>query len=393
MEMQWMKRIDRLAGWPLCGLLRAHAALAAPVARPRPEAPRIGVIKFWGMGSLVLAAPAFSALRRAFPRAEITLLSLSPNRRIAELMGLADRLCLLELPPGPAGVAGAITAYFRDLPDLGLDAVVDLEYLSRFSAIVSYLTKAPERVGFHSWDLWRGNLLTARRAFNPYWHITDNFINLAHALAGDRAVPAPADESPTFNVSPEDEAGAEAKLAAAGIKPGEPFIVVNANASTMALARRWPEENFVDLLDRIESAGLPLAALTGSPDEAPRVERVRSAVKNPGRVAMLAGRLNLPELICALRRAALLVTNDSGPLHLAGALGVPTVSFFGPETPALFGPRGGRHTVLYRGIDCSPCISIYNAKTVRCMRGRPECLAGITVEEAFAAVKRTLEAS
>jgi ADP-heptose:LPS heptosyltransferase len=93
-----------------------------------------------------------------------------------------------------------------------------------------------------------------------------------------------------------------------------------------------------------------------------------------------------------LRAAALLVTNDSGPLHLADALGTPTVSFFGPETPTLYGPRGPRNTVLYRAIDCSPCISIYNAKTVRCMRSAPECLSGITVDEALAAVAAALEA-
>jgi ADP-heptose:LPS heptosyltransferase len=388
MDMQWMKRIDRLAGWPLCGALSGHALIAAPLAHPLPDAPRIGVIKFWGMGSLILAAPAFADLRRAFPRAEIHLLSLAPNRGIVELMDLADRHHLLELPDGPAAVGASILRYFRELPGLRLDAVIDLEYLSRFSAIVSYLTRAPTRVGFHSWDLWRGNLLTDRRAFNPYWHITENFRNLARVLAPD---PEPAEMSVTFRTRPDDDAAAEAKLAAAGIAPGAPFIAVNPNASTMALARRWPVENFVALLDRLEAAGLPTAALIGAPDEAGHVEQVRAAARRPDQVANLSGRLSLAELIPALRRARLLVTNDSGPLHLAGALGVPTVSFFGPETPALFGPRGPGHTVLYRGIDCSPCISIYNAKTVRCMRGRPECLTGISVDEAFAAVTRALE--
>ena len=391
MDMQWMKRIDRFAGYPLGGALRLHAALIGASQRPVPLAPdaaRIAVVKFWGMGSLILAAPVFYALRTSFPRAEIHLVTLSQNQRIVELMGLADRLHLLKLPPGPVGIGRNIFAFFRQLRDLQLDAVIDLEYLSRFSAIASYLTRAPVRVGFHSWDIGRGNLHTVRRAFNPYWHVTENFLNLHRALAGTEAPPTPV----RFRVSAEEDAEAATKLTAAGIAAGVRFIAMNPNASTMALARRWPVESFVQLIDRIEERGLGPVALLGSPEEEAYVERVRARARAPERTVNLAGRLRLAELIGVLKRAALLVTNDSGPLHLADALGTPTVSFFGPETPTLFGPRGERHRVLYRGIDCSPCINIYNAKTVRCMRSEPECLTGIGVDEALAAVEQALEA-
>ncbi len=399
MHMQWMKRIDRFAGYPLCGALKAldlasgdearvdesRARVLAPGAAARP--PEIGFIKFWGMGSLILASPAFHAVKQARPDARVHLVTLEQNRRIVELLGIADTVHTLSLPPSPAGVAAGIAGMFRRLGSIGLDAVIDLEYLSRFSAICAYLTRAPVRVGYHSWDVWRGDLHNVRRAFNPYWHVTENFLNLAAALGADP------ERAPglTVRAGEEAEEGAARLLTEAGVSEGERLIAVNANASTMALARRWPEEHFLALIDRIVETGLGRPALLGSPEEAPYIEDLARRVASPDEIVNLAGRSTLTDLVGVLKRSALLVTNDSGPLHLAGALGTPTVSFFGPETPTLFGPRGSGHQVLYRGIDCSPCINIYNAKTVRCVRGEPECLSGIGVDEAFEAVRRSGE--
>lgn len=405
MDIQFMKSVDRFAGYPICGGLRLFD-LAAGALRPVPSAadlledlagrseeggagpgPRIGVIKFWGMGSLLLASPLFNALRTTHPRAEIVLITLKENRGIVELLDPADEVLYLGLEGGAPGIVGGILAHLARVKALGLDAVVDLEYLTRFSSLVSYASGAPVRVGFHSWDVWRGGLHNERRAFNPYWHVTDNFLNLARALGRDPGSPPPLDIC--LDGSEDREAGEI--LAAAGVSEDERVVAVNANASTMALARRWPEENFVELIGRVADAGLGRVVLLGAPGEAAYVESLRARTHDRERVASLAGKSSLRGLVGVLRRASLLVTNDSGPLHLAASLGARTVSFFGPETPSLYGPRGDGHVVLYRGIDCSPCINIYNAKTVRCMRGSPECLSGIGVDEAFAAVSGALE--
>ena len=402
MDMQTMKHVDRLAGNPLCVALRVYDVLrsggrarksAGAAALPKKigaawRPPRIAVIKFWGMGSLILAAPLFYSLRRTYPDAEISLITLGHNRGIIELLDLSDRVVYLELPESAAGVASRIMGLMGRVRELRPDAVIDLEYLTRFSTIVSYLSGAPVRVGFHSWDVWRGNLHTAHCAFNPYWHVTDNFLNLHRALSGEKGVNGPV----RIKLNGEEDREAGGLRAAAGVGEDERVIAFNTNASTMALARRWPEESFAKLIDRVMEAGLGRVALLGAPEEAPFVGRVLAMTREPGKIVNLAGKSSLRGLCGILRRAALLVTNDSGPLHLAGALGTPTVSFFGPETPVLFGPRGEGHATLYRGIDCSPCISIYNAKTVRCMRPEPECLTGIGVDEAFEAVRRSLGA-
>jgi len=400
MDMQTMKHIDRFAGNPLCGALRLYDivrhgstgfsdtidAKALDMAREGESGPRIAVIKFWGMGSLILASPLFRAIRETRPSAQIHLITLSQNRGVVDLLGIADRVHYLDLSGSAPAITLKIPAFLSTIKRLKLDAVIDLEYLTRFSALVSYLSGAPARVGFHSWDVWRGNLHTAARAFNPYWHVTDNFMNLHCALGAE-----PMEAEPIrIRLTGEEDKEAEDLLSSVGIAGNERLIAVNANASTVALARRWPEQSFVELINRMVEADQGRVVLLGAPDEAPFVEGLRMKVRRADAVKSLAGKSTLRGLVGVLRRAALLATNDSGPLHLAGALGTPTVSFFGPETPVLFGPCGEGHITFYRGIDCSPCISIYNAKTVRCMREEPECLSKISVDEAFDAVRRAL---
>ncbi len=401
MDIQWMKRVDGLAGKPICGALglyekslgksrgkAIHGYDSPPASLAGKPSPRIGVIKFWGMGSLILAAPMFHALRVGFPRAEIHLITLAQNKGILDLLGLADKTHFLTLPGSVPAIGSNIVSLFSRVGEIGLDAVIDLEYLSRFSAIVCYMTGAPIRVGFHSWDVRRGNLHTVRRAFNPYWHVTDNFLNLQAALGGEQAPVEPIGIEP----DPEAREGAERLLRAAGVEDGERLIAVNPNASTMALARRWPEDYFVDMADGLIEKKLGRVVLLGAPEEAAYVEKVAQRIGKK-RVVNVAGKSTLSDLVGLLARTSLLITNDSGPLHLANALGTPTVSFFGPETPVLFGPRGKNNVVLYKGIDCSPCINIYNAKTVRCTRERPECLASITADEALVAAQRSLESN
>ena len=80
----------------------------------------------------------------------------------------------------------------------------------------------------------------------------------------------------------------------------------------------------------------------------------------------MCGKINISQLITVLGYCDLFITNDSGPLHLAMILDIPTISFFGPETPVTYGPQGEKHTVFYEDIYCSPCINIYNAKSTKC---------------------------
>lgn len=385
MKISTMKWIDRWVGLLACGLLRVLGFIIPRRAPQKIE--RILVIKFWGMGSLILALPVFRALRSAYPEAKIGFATLSRNQEFLELLKISDQEIYLKLSSGLFSQFWQILLFFFHLRRFSPEVVIDLEYLTRFSALASYFSGARIRVGFHSWDVWRGNLHNIKVSFNPYWHISENFLNLVRKLAG-RDFPMKFDFGLVKNQSAVERL--RTQLVQEGFGDKKPLLVINPNASTIALERRWPMENFVRLIELILKEDLGYPVLIGSFEEREFVEEICSKIKSKNRILNLAGKLKLDELIELIRGSELLITNDSGPLHLAGLLGTKTVSFFGPETPVLFGPIGNGHRVLFKGIDCSPCITVYNAKTVRCIRGIPECLSQITPEEALLTVKEAL---
>ena len=130
--------------------------------------------------------------------------------------------------------------------------------------------------------------------------------------------------------------------------------------------------------------------LVGAASEADYVKPLEEMLNFPNRVRNLAGKLSLRQLAEVISGGVLLISNDSGPLHMAAALGVPVVGLYGPETPLRYGPLTAQKRVFYRGLWCSPCMSLDNAKTVNCVNGQA-CMRGIGVEEVFAGVVELLE--
>jgi len=383
MNLAGMKTVDRFLGPFLCGLLRIGLALVPP--RPKPaELKRILVIKFWGMGGLILTAPLLRALRASFPKAEIHLATLAQNRDLARWLGLAQRFHFLELPSSPLATAGQIFRFLEEVRSIHADAALDLEYLTRFSALVTGWSRAPLRAGFQAPGVWRGNLHNLPVAFRSDRHVSQNFLQLAAALGAktEASVPEPR--------SSERQVG-DQLLSPHAVLPHERVIVVNPNAGELALERRWPVEHFTELLNRILKADFGHLVLIGAPEEQEFVRRLQEGLFLPEEVINLAGRLSFRQLAGLLARADLLITNDSGPLHLAALLGTPTVSFFGPETPILYGPPGPQHTALFAQHYCSPCIRLETAKTVHCIHPRPECLYAITPDQAWDAVLKKVD--
>jgi len=277
-----------------------------------------------------------------------------------------------------------------------------MEFLSRASAILAYLSGARRRVGLHRFreeGPYRGDLMTHRLAHNPFLHTANAYSLLVDALEADAddvplmKVPAgtPQAPPPPFTPSPAETARVRALLdGVAGRPVRQPVIVLNPNASDMLPLRRWPLDRFVDLGRRIvadyDSANV---VVTGAAVEHAAAATVCRAIGSP-RVINLAGVTTLRDVLVLYTMADVLVTNDSGPGHFASLTEIDSIVLFGPGAPSQYGPVGERSHVLSAGLACSPCVNVYNHRFSPCSNN--VCMQAISVDRVYAEVRACLTA-
>lgn len=394
-----MKRLqlaDHRLGVVAClGLqpLRALRRLRHWFAPPPPEASakRVLLIKFWGIGSLQLLVPAVRALRARHPDARIELLTLRQNDEFARGLDAFDAVRTFDVQGASwLRIGMRILGLVRSLRRERFDRVVDFEFFTRFSAVIALLSGAPQSTGFAAPSIWRGGFHTKTAQFNRYWHVSRNFRNLA---GGENGVPvAPGDLVP-FRVKPQHRAALETQLGPLAESDGRPLVVLNPNAGSLSLERRWPPERFAGLALALANRTPLRLVLVGAPSERDWTSSVAARLVGLDRSQFLnlAGHLDIGSLNALLERADLFVGNDSGPMHLAAAHGTPTLGLFGPETPVMYAPLGTRAEGLYRPPACSPCINVHNNKVASCVRGHPECLTNLEISEVFERAQALLD--
>ncbi|MCX7910233.1 MAG: glycosyltransferase family 9 protein [Endomicrobia bacterium] len=387
MKFYLMQQIDKIVGPYICSILTIYEnflhflKLKNKKEFNLKDDSKILVLKFWGMGSIILAIPGIKEIKKFFPKSKIYFLTLLRNKEIIEAYSdIIDEGIFLDIDKGFINFFKDVFKVIIKMRRLKLDLLIDLEFFTRFSAIISYLSNAKNKAGFASWEVWRGFLHNITVPFNRYWHVKKNFINLIFKAVGK-------------------EINFEIKL----VPPSfinyynykkfdfidKPYICINPNSGELALERRWPLENFIRLIKNILNEWEGYIILLGSKKEKEYVEKILKSIKS-SKIKNLAGSLSFNDLVLVISKSALLITNDSGPLHLAAALDVSTISFFGPETPLLYGPIGNRHFIFFKNLDCSPCINVHTGKIVRCIKTSPECMSKITVEEVWEVVKNKI---
>ena len=374
MTNRFMRIVDETLGAALCLLLLPLAGLRILLARPDPEPPRrILVIKLFGMGSLILATPVLQALRRQWPGARITILTFASNRVLAESFPEVNEVLTLRSD----GLAHFAADVLRLVQTLRADLVLDLEFFTFFTALVAFRA-APRRIGFHSWRCGRSLLFTSTTPFDRHQHISRNFLNLLKPL-GLGAVEPVTPTRPHF--APVD---VPAHLARLGLQ--QPYLLLNPNASALSYERRWPLAHFRSVMERVQATHPAVQiAVIGAASERGYAENLNPPIN-------LAGQTTLPELAVVLQESAALISNDSGPLHLASLYGTPALALFGPESPELYRPLNPNHHVFYCGdLPCSPCLNPYRAKQAPC-KGRNACMQRITPDEVFQKLDELLKA-
>jgi len=318
-----------------------------------------------------MALPAIAALRRHDPAAEIWIAAPPWTRDI--FAGPETDVRLFPAEAGPNGKDPLRSpAVFRAARfDAGL-----LLTNSFGSALTLARAGIPERWGYDRDG--RGFLLTRRIRFRPKdepVHMVRYYLNLMDGL-GIR----PIEPEIRLTVTPEEAGRSRKLLAETGIDPGRPLVVLHPGAA-YGPAKRWPAGRFAALAKLLQDRRGVEIAVTGTAADRGLAETIRAGLRRPA--ADLTGKTTLRELLAVAAKAAVFVTNDSGPMHLANALRIPVVALFGPTDPAVTAPYHPPHTVLKKDAVCWPCL-------YRSCPYDHRCLNGIEAEEAAAAVEKFL---
>lgn len=328
------------------------------------------------LGDALFTTPALDSLRTRFPHATIDVLAGGPAK--AMLTGNPDINEIIERPPH--GGSGRATFFAQTLHQGRYDAVVLFQ--STFSnAFLAWAARVPVRVGFAQDGC--GPLLThAVPARRPGEHVVDAYTRLARAWNGEQAAADERMERLSITVAPSDAAFAQEFLHHEAVAPTVGLVI-----GATRPQKRWPEEYFARLADKLWNAHGLRCVLLGGPAEGESARRIASQTRVP--LVSAVGQTTEKQLAALIARLSVVVSGDSGPLHIATAMNTPVVALFGSTDPLETGPwqpkaGGAPSVVLYDALPCAPC-----RKTPTC-NGRFDCLRALTPERVFDATGELL---
>jgi heptosyltransferase-1 len=330
---------------------------------------KIALVKLSSIGDVVHALPVAVALKRQSPATRVTWVAEAREATMLADHPDVDEVIVADTRGWRRERAGLVAmrealGVARGLRAHAFDVTVDLQGLMK-SGILTGLTRAPRRIGFAAgWSReWPSTLFTNERVQPPAAarHVVEQYL----ALLGPLGITRPAVDF-RIPVDPAAESRAEEFLAGAGIKPHDRLVLVNPGAGRAD--KRWPLERFRELARRLaDEAGARVVGLWGPGEEADA-----RAIGSAAAGAVIAPPTSLRELTALARRARLAIAADTGPLHIAAAVGTPCLGLYGPTSGVRNGPYGAGHRVL---------------------QGENGRLASITVPAALAAATALLEAS
>lgn len=404
LEVKLMRRVDSVVGNAVCSALAVGKRLTRPFVKPPETYRKIAVMKFFGMGSIVVATPSLRALREQFPGAELHFVTFKQNKELLEILALTDKNHFVDNSSPKAFVASTMQVA-RQLRQAGIDLVIDLEFYAKFPLVLASLGSIPKKAGFYlNPERWRRELLDVPGWYNHYFHTKDIFLSLVYVLAKDDyyyldfAEFSKKYQYPKISPAETEVASVRSKLLK-HVKGRGRLFVVNPNTSPELApeARKWPSDRYGALARQLLTE-YPDAhvAFIGTKTEARYVDAVVAA-SNDARAFSLAGELNLRELIALFSITDLLVSNDSGPMHLACLVDTPVVGLFFADTPTLFAPIGSHAASVAPPLYSMPLFTVYNGKDV--VVGRPTdvirniAACTVTIERVMEEARRVVSPS
>ena len=329
-----------------------------PLTPPR----RILLVKPSALGDVVHALPVAALLKRRWPESRLSWLVARPFAPLLETNPHVDETIPFDRGRGESfrRHSGQATRLARTLRGGNFDLAIDLQGLLR-SGWLTWQTRAARRVGFAAAREGSPLFYTDRVPSRPgERHAVERYLDVAEHLGCGR--------SPVMFDLPTTDADERAVDVLLEPLAGRPFAALL--PGTNWVTKRWPASHFAELATRLPNETGLAVVIAGGPDAADAARAIRQAAPD---ALNLTGRTAVRELVALLRRASLAITNDSGPMHIAAALGRPLVSTFGPTNPHRTGPYERGRSVVRLDVVCSPC---YERACIH-----QTCLAALPVEQ------------
>jgi lipopolysaccharide heptosyltransferase II len=383
-HLQIYDRRERAAVGLVDVAISAVALLRRPRRAPSPVS-RILVLRLERIGDLLMSLAALDAIRHRAPSAHVHLVVGSWNRSIVPLLSAVDSHELMDAPwlsrTGTGQPMATLLARARSWRRQRFDLAINFEPDIRSNLLV-HSSGAPRCVGFGSGG--GAGLLTTALEYDPRAHTSRNLLRLV-----DTALPPGPDEANRTSPPPRLVVRKEDQEAAVRLLPAGSKAIVGLHVSGGRAIKQWPIERFAEVATQLARRLPARLVLTGSEADQLLITRMRALLPGDIEVTDVSGTVDLSAFAALLEQLRLFVTGDTGPMHLAAAVGTPTVAIFGPSDPRRHGPLTDRARVVTTALWCRPCNRVRRPPE-RCSRGTPDCLTGISVEEVIAAAEELL---
>lgn len=341
----FIRRLDSL-------LIRFAVLFFRPKPRQGPIDPartkKIVCLKLWGLGNLTVIYPLLYKIKEKFPDASITFITFDVNAGFLERNKVVENIVYFNLTMNLFLIIKQFVSLVARFRKLKPDVLINFETFNNAGALFSYLTGAPTTIGFD--DRYQRMFYTHPVVNDPSKHISEVFSDLLKPLGIDSRYQY-------FDFSwAEGKNKKIGSLLAQSEK--DKFICVHPGTSINFTGKRCREDLLSALVELLIKRHDLTVFFTGTGKEKEVVERIIGGILSKKRVTNLAGALSLWEFMELLKQSRLLISGDTGPVHLAASLGVNAAVLYGPTSPQRYGPLNENSMAFYKDIDCSPCVGV-----------------------------------
>ncbi len=362
--------LDRVGGNVLANVLAPFKSRERDGSSKNRSPKNILVINLWGMGDAVLTLPLIAEIKRRFPSAQLDVLATKRVDKVYAGVNYINKILLLE---------DRKTFRYRRKYDL----VFDTEHYLNSSALAAfYLGK--ETIGYAHGQ--RAKLYTHTVEYNDAQHIVATYFDLLRVLFPEVKNPEKLVRLP---YSDEDKKSVTGLLRNNDIREDDFVVGFCVSAAESAPSRRWPKEKFAALADELVENYQARIVFVSGPNDFAENQAVFELMKHNSRALNPAKEMNVKRTFALVEQCKLFISNDTGPMHVAAAQGVPTVGLFCPNTPVRYGPYGSGNISVYKPVLSGPCINVHKGVVPDC-EGHNH-MSTIELEDVLEAVENVLK--